>query len=259
MPKVRVVTPTDPKTDSIKAFHHRLTHGPCSQVTFDYRVYSAADNSDNLDDMAGYAVGDAPNVLVACGWMAAQALLNTGTSLPVVMAAGGYIPNSPPANLTGFKLNGTDVANHQLAHIQASDVTVLYDDTNDASIEIVNNLTAVSGKTVHLLPIHDRSKFAQQNVTTDGFLVIPNAMYYDHCAEIVAMVDNNASVRAIYYPEREYKAISGNQGKVKVYGHHIQNTFRKAADLVCTIVSPGFKISALPPVADADVDNDAGA
>jgi hypothetical protein len=56
MPIIRVVTQTDPQTDTIKAFQAELVAKVTGSI--DYRVYSAADDNDNLDEVVKYAVSD---------------------------------------------------------------------------------------------------------------------------------------------------------------------------------------------------------
>ena len=118
----------------------------------------------------------------------------------------------------------------------ATAITVLYDDTNPPSVAVFNKLNAnvPMGKTLKPLKISDPKKFGPQPAM-DGFMVIPNAMYYSHSAAIAAMVDGNAN--EIYYPEREYKNAHRKKNNVSVHGHHIQNTLRQAAGYVNRICS----------------------
>jgi hypothetical protein len=247
-----VVTPTDPQTISIQAFHDQLVRvDQWSNV--DYRVYSAANDTVNLDELAKYAVSDNPNAIVACGWMAASKVLNLTTSIPVVMAAGGEALQKPK-NFTGYTLECADVSKHHVQRLNAQRITVLYDDTNDPSLDTLNSLYKVvpSGKSIIPLPISDPSEFAKQDIKTDGFMLLPNAMYYLYCEDIAEMVDDNDYVTAVYYPEHEYKdAHKKNRGKAKVYGHDIVGTFRDAADIVSNILNGTLTIASLAAVKPA--------
>jgi hypothetical protein len=244
---VRLVTPTDPQTNSIKAFRDQLFRVK-NYTNIDYRVYSASDDNLNLADLANYAIADSPAAVVACGWMAASKLLSLAPpTLPIVLAAGSApVPPPPlPTNLTGYTLttvNGQPVASHHVQRLNAKRITVLYDDTNDPSVDIYNNLPSAipqgSAKTLIPLKISNPAQFATHTVTTDGFMLIPNAMYFIHCKDIADMVDDNDNVTAVYYPEPEYKeALKNNPNKANVFGHDIEGTFRDAANIVYNILT----------------------
>jgi len=242
MPKVRVVTPTDPQTDTIKAFKTELMAKVKNSANLDYRVYSAADDNGNLDAVVQYAVDDKPDAILACGTMAAAKLQDK--PLKIVMVGGGPPPNLQPT-VTGFTIdtvNGVAVAQHHLDQLTAAPnvqkITVLYDDTNDPSRVIFHALDDSQGK-IEALPISDPGAFRAKNIATEGFMLIPNAMYYSHRKHIIGMLDNSNSVKAIYFPEREYKDKSSTQTKAKasVFGHDLPATFKDAADIVASILN----------------------
>jgi hypothetical protein len=260
-PIVCVVTPTNPTTKSIAAFCQRLMAG---RLNFILQIYSAANSSANLDAAAAAAAGANPKAILACGRMALDKVLSK--SLPAgckVVMVGGDAPQNPPANLTGFEIKGQATAQYHLQQLRGNhtDITVLLDPTNAPSLEIWNSLLpnplpqppnppvdVQLGPNQWMRPllISDPSLFQQQNITTDCFMVLPNAMFYEHCADIVAMVDTNNYVKNIYYPEHEYKdASKHNPNKAKVHGHDIQGTFQAAADIVKGILS-----GASPPPVD---------
>jgi hypothetical protein len=61
------------------------------------------------------------------------------------------------------------------------------------------------------------------------------------------MVDDNNYVKAIYYPERQYKdAHKKHPNKAKVHGHDVLGTFADAADIVSNILNDATY--APPPV-----------
>jgi hypothetical protein len=224
--KVRVVTPTHPKTKSIKAFFDQLktAHG---WLHLDFRVYSAANDTDNLDTIAQYAVDDAPDAILACGSMAATIVCDKTDTCKVVFV-GGVAPVIAPSNLYGYTIDGVTIANHHLSNLNVPDVAVMYDPQNDPSQYIITNMTVPTGVTIHLFPVSDPADFASQSINYRGFMLIPNAMYYHHRKRIIKLVDSNSNVTAIYYPEREYKDDSNNQGKVKVHGYKIPETYQKS-------------------------------
>jgi hypothetical protein len=131
---------------------------------------------------------------------------------------------------------------------------VLYDDSNEPSHAIFTNLQDPQNK-VSPLNIGDPADFATYTVATDGFMLIPNAMYFKHRKHIVAMLDND-NVKAIYFPEREYKMESSaaTQGKARIHGHDLPATFRAAADIVASILSHPDK--PLPSVSEGIKDTD---
>jgi len=256
MPIVRVVTPTDPQTDTIKAFQAELVAKVAGSI--DYRVYSAADDNDNLDDVVKYAVSDSPAAILACGSMAAKKLQDQTTSIPIVQV-GGLRPANAQSNLTGFTINtigGKVVSQHHLDKLAAArqKITVLYDDSNEPSHAIFTNLQDPQKK-VSPLNIGDPADFATYTVATDGFMLIPNAMYFKHRKHIVAMLDND-NVKAVYFPEREYKMESSaaTQGKARIHGHDLPATFRAAADIVAAILSHPKK--SLPSLKEGIKDTD---
>lgn len=60
---------------------------------------------------------------------------------------------------------------------------------------------------------------------TDGLVVLPDAMFWNHRAAIVALA-NAARVPALY-PEREY----ADDGGLIAYGPNIPDSFRRALDM----------------------------
>ncbi|MGB8489163.1 MAG: hypothetical protein WCD67_23080 [Xanthobacteraceae bacterium] len=253
-PVVRLVTPTLRNTKSIAAFEDELLiyFGWQNVADFDYDVYSARNNNGRLKAQAKNAFDDSPTVIVTCGSQATLFAMGFTTTIPIIQAAGGQAPSAP--NVTGFTINAESTALDHLNTMTATAITVLYDDTNPPSVAVFNKLNAnvPMGKTLKPLKISDPKKFGPQPAM-DGFMVIPNAMYYSHSAAIAAMVDGNAN--EIYYPEREYKNAHRKKNNVSVHGHHIQNTFRQAAGYVNRILL-GATIAQLPSFDNAVNDGD---
>jgi hypothetical protein len=260
LPKVRVVTPTDPGTSSITAFEDELFNhfGWQKNVSVDYKVYTAVDDYNKLQAKAQDAVNDAPQVIVAAGSAAAGYLqLQTAgnPTIPIIQAAGGEVPPNPQGNLTGFTINALQIARHHLKKLSASTntITVLYDPTNPVSLRIYGNLTPPAGKTKQPLAINTAGGFGAQP-HMDGFMIIPSAMYYHNASAIVTMVDGNAN--AIYYPEREFKNLHATRTNVRVHGHHIPATFRLTAGYVNSILSGTMDVTTLPLFQGAVEDSD---
>jgi hypothetical protein len=276
LPTVRVVTPTDPGTQSIIAFERELTSkgwiiaGPGQNI--DYKVYPASDTNSNLQGCAQQACQDAQAainnhlraVLVACGSMAAALLQEKTSTIPIIQTLGGEVPHNRQSNMTGFTKDAEQVARHHLDKLLGAGkaVTVLFDDTNDPSRYIYNNLVAIypnPPNNVTWLAISDPSKFATPPALTDGFMLISNAMYYNHIPAIVGMVDGKkvgGNPIEIYYPEKEFKDAHGVTTGVHVHGHKVKRTFIKAADLVNKILTNVVFISNLPDFEEAEHETD---
>jgi hypothetical protein len=252
MPKVCVLTPTDRNTKGIKAFSTELQNDVPGVVL---QYFEANGDLTNLASQANQAIAASPDALLAAGSSAAYILQSMTTTIPIVQGLGGEIPDNKNNNLTGYYSNAAAVAQTQLNKIQAQDVTILYDPLNEVSKNAYDSLSS-GGKNVTPLLISDPGQFGNSQVTTLGFMLIPNAMYYGHAQDIVNMVDNNKAVKSIYYPEHEFRDLHRNKNKVKVHGHHVVNTYTNAADLVAAILSKTYVVPNLPAFTEAALEPD---
>ena len=177
---------------------------------------------------------------------------------------GGAPPHRPP-NLTGFLLNDTEIAQD---HVQAllpvaNMIAVLYDPTNTPS---ATTYTAIT--TPGLTPFIPANRLIPLQATTysdirglnlgaaNGFMLLPNATYYEYFKDIVRLVDGN--VATIYYPEREYKRQHRNRTTgVHVHGHSIPLAYRRAALYVDSISSGEYVVGtpSFPPLTEAITDD----
>lgn len=260
MMKVRLVTPTRRNTPSITAFEDELLNYFGWGEDLDYDVYAANDDlTGALPTLVNKAATEtpAPDVIVSAGLMATN-LLRTATSvnlIPVIQAAGGDAP-TPQANITGFKLNALTTANNHLKTFKGAGrtVTVLYNDNNTTSANVYSSLTVPHNVTLNApLRIHDPTALAPLPGAIDGFMVIPDAMFYKYHRKVAAMVEGKAS--QICYPERQFKNAHESKVHVKVIGYHVPATFRLAAGYVNRILN-GDTVATLPGFADAVADND---
>jgi len=267
LPTVRLVTPTAQSTQSIAEFESELASkgwkisGPGQNV--DYQVCSASDINSNLESKAQeaylYAQAAVDNrlraVLVACGSMAAAFLQERTKKIPIVQALGGEVPHNRESNMTGFIKDAEQVARHHIDKLlkAGKSVTVLFDDTNDPSRYIFNNLAPIypsPANKVTWLSISDPSKFGTSSVSTEGFTLISNAMYYNNIPAIVRMVDGKSI--EIYYPEKEFRDAHSDKTGVHVHGHKVKGAFKKAAGLVSDILNGAKSIRNLPDFAEAE-------
>jgi hypothetical protein len=136
-------------------------------------------------------------------------------------------------------------------------VAVLYDDTPGNPS---NNIYAQLDQT-KVTPLTARIPSDLGNVSlpasANGFMLLPNAMFFNHCDDVVKIVDGKQSASGgplpIYYPEREYKQAHKNPNGVTVIGHHVALTYRLAAIFVDSILTGGLQIP-LPALAGAIPD-----
>ena len=174
-----------------------------------------------MGDARAAAIAGKPAVIVA-GGLQATALLQAMVEalkppiIPIIQAVGGDDPPGRQPYVTGYKISALDTAKYHLDHLPQA-VTVLYDDTaGTPSLVVYNDLvaynqaklpaartaiTAVQAKTPHDLK-------NLPAIATAGFMLIPNAMYYNHCDDIAAYVDGKkvgGTAVSVYYPEREIR------------------------------------------------------
>jgi hypothetical protein len=266
MPTVRFVTPGDvhDKHLSLDAFEDELLHRlGWEQKGIDYNVLWAENNNKHLRVNAQAAVDEAKRavdgaaVIVASGSMAAEILQRMTKTIPIIQGAGGRIPANKKNNLTGFHIDALYTAQYHLDHLPTKTVTILWDDTNEPSKEVRKKLKP-KGKNLNFQQISDPAKLPDLDIDkTGGFMLLPNAMYYNHC-EVIRDVVEASGVDA-FYPEREYLGYTHPiKKKVRVHGHHIPITYRHAARYVDSIVrkilGKSFKVKDLPDFEEAPKD-----
>jgi hypothetical protein len=224
--------------------------------------------NSNLQNRAQQAFADAKAavdnklkaVLVACGSMASALLQGQTTTIPIIQALGGEVPHNRESNMTGFIKNAEQIARHHIDKLldAGKSVTVLFDDTNDPSRYIFNNLAPIyhsPSNDVTWLAISDPSKFGTSSVSTDVFTLISNAMYYNNIRAIVRMVDGKkvgGNPIEIYYPEKEFRDAHNDPTGVHVHGHKVKGAFKKAAGLVSDILNGGKSVRNLPDFEEAE-------
>jgi hypothetical protein len=180
LPLVRLVTPASASTDSVDAFGKELTKlkwlwaPPPPPQTLDFKVCSVEDTlppNNTLAIQAQSAVTDVQNalqqtpnlkvVIVTAGIDATSAVLQilpANSTIPVVQAAGGWLPSPLPGNVTGFVLNPLDpfrpfgTSAKQLKKLVEKggnnplNIGVLYDANNGLSTLALNALQALAPK-----------------------------------------------------------------------------------------------------------------
>ena len=271
VPVVRLVTPADPtdkKHPSQDAFEKLLKKLFGSSI--DYKPCYGKYDTATLTAAADGAVTDAYNaveggqraVIVAAGTLAASIVQDITSkksltaTIPIIQAVGGSVPANRQQNLTGFIIDAVGTAQAQLA-LMSGPVAVLFDDTPGSPS---NNVYSQLDQT-KVIPLTARSPDALKTVKlppgVKGFMLLPNAMFYNHCDDVVKIVDGKTlpggGPLPIYYPESEYWTEHKNTNGVKVLGHHVSLTYRLAATFVESIVNGDIQIP-LPALAGAIPD-----
>jgi hypothetical protein len=270
---------------SIVAFQDELLNNLGWFGSIDFFVHAANNDPANLQSAANKAVADAqaaltapqaaPAAVVAGGVQATSCLQiavqnSAGPTVPIIQAVGGAVPPNPQNYVTGFIINALATAEYHLDHVPSQSVTVLYDDTpGTPSLDVYNNLFAYNQakpapqrKAITPLPARTPRALRTLDPTklTTGFMLIPNAMFYNHCDDIAAYVDGQSvggTPVSVFYPEREYKKAHTHTATVKVYGYNIPLTYRLAAQYVDKILD-GATVAQLGGFLDAVPDRDPG-
>lgn len=265
------------KSPSVKAFEDELGivfgHG---HKVLDYKPFSAVIEG-SLSAAATKAVNatpQVPQVIVAAGAAAAKAVIDAEnaaipprSTVPIVMVGGAPPPGAPPW-LTGLLINQLAIAQAHvtaLFNAGATKIAVLYDDTaGSLSLDTFTKITTAPpypgdpvippGKLVKC-PASTVAQISAANLGgADGFMLIPNAMYYENFKVVANLVDTK--VAKIYYPEREYKRWHTNTNGVRVHGHSISQAFQRAAWYADSVASGDWVVGTnWPALTDAPTDD----
>jgi hypothetical protein len=197
--------------------------------------------------------------VVAAGGAAGTA----AATIAIVQGVGGNDYGSMYDNVTGFQINVQQTSAQQLGTTPAGGtVSILYDATDDTSVPVYNYLT--TNPAGRHLNFYSLAQLTANPAIIDNstFMLIPNAGFYNARIAITRLVDSRLSVPAnnvrAVYPEREYKNAHRrrNWGRIRVYGHLVAFTYRKAAHLTDKILRRKFSVTAgtLPPMEVAEKD-----
>ena len=274
-PVVRLVTPADENDKKYKsrdAFEKELDRllKKKPRIQAGYKAYYGGYDPGGLEDAAAMAVEDAQAAIdagqlaaiVTAGQIATEtvqdATMNNdppSTQIPIIQAAGGSPPPNRQKYVTGFTLNELGVAQYHLQHLDSQEVTILYDPNNS---DVFNELVEDTyGKEVTGLQAStpDELDNLDPDDLTGGFMLIPNAMFYNYCNRVAKYVDGkkvDKKLVAIYYPEIEYmQEHQVDISTVTVAGHDIQGTYRQAAAYVNNILRTVWTVDTLPDFHEA--------
>jgi hypothetical protein len=238
MPTARLVTPTEKtNNESINAFVDELKN-VLGYDNSNWQAYSAVDDyGGNLTDAAtaAYNACTTGDVLVTGGAAATSILRGLTTTIPIIQAVGEK-PASAQDNLTGFQIDAQGTAVKHLNKLD-SPVAVLHD--NSTLSQAIYGYLQMQAGAKTLKPLTASTKDALNTVQlpadANGFMLIPNAMFFKHRADVIKIVNNKKKASdttkalPIYYPEREYKKDHGNKNGVNVIGHAVLISYRLAA------------------------------
>jgi hypothetical protein len=284
IPTVCLVTPAQPSDKvhkSLEAFEDELHKNLGWKWLIDFEVYWGSYNLAHLTTAATTAVADANDVvnagqraaIVTAGVVATNIVLGLEPAIPIIQAVGGAAPTVPSGqtNATGFYINALATAQAQMGKLVTDPVVVLYDNTPDTAA-VKNPSNYIWGQLVGARPTlrpltaqkpADLKSLDPTKLTgANGFMLLPNAMFYNHCDDIAKYVDGktatNGAALPIYYPEREYKKAHSNINGVKVLGHNVPLTYRMAARYVDRILDGTLTVGAAawPSFGEALPDND---
>jgi hypothetical protein len=163
--------------------------------------------------------------------------------------------------MTGFIGSHVKVGRHHLKRLKHNGhpVTVMYDpDANNEATQKVLKALLAADPGIAPLPIQPdqiSTKLATASLKA-GFMLIPNAGYYQNSQAIAAKVDGDNSVKMAYYPEIEYWRAHQNRRKIaNVHGHNVSLTFRLAASWANNLVNNYWGLADLPDFAEALTEN----
>jgi hypothetical protein len=226
-----------------------------------FTPYPAGDYGNDLSKAAHQAFVDVNangGVLVAAGAKAAGLLQNETTAnpdIPIILAFGGEVPDNAGSNMTGFIGNTIKAARHHLKRLKHKGhaVTVMHDPdaNNEATQKVLKALKAADPTLTPLPKAPDHiATLKSASLTTAGFMLIPNAGYYENYKTIVDAVDGANVVKMAYYPEIEY--LRHHKRKIaNVHGHNVPLTFRLAANWVNHLLHKDWDVNSMPDFAEA--------
>jgi putative ABC transport system substrate-binding protein len=259
--RIGVLTPAEnPATPSLEAFRrglHELGYVDGQNIIVEYRC--ARGDYATLQRQAEELTKVPVRLIVTDGSASAQAAAEATRIIPIVMAivsdpvALRLTDNlaRPGGNITGFTGMSSELTAKRVDLLSTAvpgiaTIVVLLNPSN-----LIEPIFRTTEQTAHALGLavtrlEARSIEALTELRPNALgrgssavLVLPDAMFWNHHREIVALT-LAARVPAIY-PEREY----ADDGGLMAYGPNVPDAFRRAADYVDRILR-GAKPAELP-------------
>jgi putative ABC transport system substrate-binding protein len=259
--RIGVLTPADsertPGFDALRKELRNLGYLEGKSIFLDFRL--AKGHAEALPGLAAELVQIPVDVIVAAGTTAALAAANVTHTIPIVQGAGGDLVRAglaaslarPGGNVTGFTILTDEPSGKRLDLLRRAaptikSVTVMLDPTSVVTapqLRATEGAAATLGIRLAKLPISTPEEVDALRPAalagSDGLVVLPGAMFYNHRATIVALAAA-ARVPAIY-PSREY----ADDGGLIAYGPNVPHAYRRAAGYVDRILR-GAKPGDLP-------------
>jgi hypothetical protein len=255
---VALLTPADASSPSYTAFQDEL----CNNLGWPQTTLVAypIKNFASIQAAAKQAHDDVKTnggVLVAAGEMAASFLQDqtpTTDNIPIVLAYAGQAPSNADKNMTGYVGDCVGLAKGHLKKLKVDAglaTSVMYDPdlNNDATQNALQQLDGYTPLPISPADLQNGIVTAAtltQQLHTNGFMMIPNAVYYKYVNLIATAVDNANPVTLAYYPEIEYQRQSTKKGKTKVSGYNVLLTYRLAACWVDNLLTGVWTVGTMP-------------
>jgi putative tryptophan/tyrosine transport system substrate-binding protein len=261
IPRVGILTPEESDTTSASIAFRKglqdLGYVEGKSIVLDFRL--AKGHNERLGELARELVQIPVDVIVAAGTTAARPAANATHSIPIIQAAGsdpvaaGLAASlaRPGGNVTGFSIRTVEPSGKRVellkrAFPSISHVTVLLDPTSVATarqLDATEKAGATLGIRLAKLPAATPEELRALKpgalAGSDGFVVLPSAMFWINRATIIKLAAA-ARVPAIY-PEREF----AEDGGLASYGANIPDAFQRAAGYVDRVLR-GAKPGDLP-------------
>jgi putative ABC transport system substrate-binding protein len=254
IPRVGILTPADsdrtPIFDAFRAGLRDLGYVEGRNIILEFSL--ARGDSALLPRLAAALVGMPVDVIVTDGGPAVASARDATRNIPIVMGATGVDPvlsglvpslSRPGGNITGFTLMIQELNAKRLellltAFPDIAAVAVLIDPSNPAWTRYFQAIEEAARALGLPIAAHVEAGSADALLAlrpavfsgASAVLVGPEAMFWNHRREIIALV--NVSRLPAIYPEREY----ADDGGLMAYGANVPDNFRRAAGYVDRIL-----------------------
>src|SRR5271166_4437313 len=252
LPRVGILSPADsdatPIFDAFRQGLRHLGYVDGKTIILDFRF--AKGNMDALSGLASELVRIPVDVIVADSSAATRAALDATRTIPIVIGASGdpvllglvASIRQPGGNVTGMTIRLEALSSKRLELLKQAfpgiaSVSVLM---NPKSVSVSFSLSATKEAAgtlgIRLVPVTASTPDELRALGPAGFAgsdaltVLPDAMFWNHRATIIAAAAA-AHLPAIY-SEREYV----DDGGLLAYGPNIPDSFRRAAGYVDRIL-----------------------
>jgi len=261
VPRVGILTPAQngatPIFDAFRQGLRDLGYVDGKTIVLDFRF--AKGNIDALPELAVELVRIPVDVIVVDATPSVRAAIEATRTIPIVIGAAsdpvllGFVASisRPGGNVTGMTIRSETLSSKRLQLLKQAfpgiaSVSVLINPKNiSTSLSLKATEEAARALGISFVPITAgtpdelRTLSAADLTRSDALTVLPDAMFWNHRATIIAVAQ--AARRPAIYPEREY----ADDGGLIAYGPNIPDSFRRAAGYVDRILR-GAKPGDLP-------------